>query len=80
MATNLFVSLYHFFLFFTMLAIHKKLKKMREISYHFFFAGYIYTRFALFSGSSTHKRSLGLCLCFFFVNLYRHRTPDFKYL
>lgn len=60
----IFVS---FFLFFTMFAIHKKLKKMREISFHFFFAGYIYTRFALFSGSTTHKRSLGLCLYFFLL-------------
>lgn len=73
----IFVS---FFFVFHDVGYTQKIKKDERDFISFFFACYIYTRFALFSGSTTHKRSLGLCLCFFFVNLYRHRTPDFKYL
>lgn len=67
MATNLFVSLYHFFFVFHDVGYTQKIKKDERDFISFFFAGYIYTRFALFSGSTTHKRSLGLCLCFFFL-------------
>lgn len=59
----IFVS---FFFVFHDVGYTQKIKKDERDFISFFFAGYIYTRFALFSGSTTHKQSLGLCLCFFF--------------
>lgn len=69
----LYLCIIFFFFVFYDVGYTQKIKKDERDFISFSFAGYIYTCFALLA-SSTHKRSLGLCL--FFVSLYRHR-PQF---